>query len=95
MNTTTQNHIINILGTIALIGEIGIFTLLLTQTPDLTIIAALISFIAGITGGLIGFLTGKTLTEHQEETIDTMVITDVQPEQETNTTNTTGNNEKQ
>jgi hypothetical protein len=94
MNTTTQNHIINILGTIAIIGEIGIFTLLLTQTPDLTIIAALISFIAGITGGLIGFLTGKTLTEHQEETIDTMVITDVQPEQEPDTTNR-NNTEKQ
>jgi hypothetical protein len=94
MNTTTQNHIINILGTIAIIGEIGIFTLLLTQTPDLTIIAALISFIAGITGGLIGFLTGKTLTEHQEETIDNMVITDVQPEQEPDTTNR-NNTEKQ
>jgi hypothetical protein len=94
MNTTTQNHIINILGTIAIIGEIGIFTLLLTQQPDLTIIAALISFIAGITGGLIGFLTGKTLTEHQEETIDTMVITDVQPEQEPDTTNR-NNTEKQ
>jgi putative flippase GtrA len=94
MNTTTQNHIINILGTIAIIGEIGIFTLLLTQHPDLTIIAALISFIAGITGGLIGFLTGKTLTEHQEETIDTMVITDVQPEQEPDTTNR-NNTEKQ
>jgi hypothetical protein len=94
MNTTTQNHIINILGTIAIIGEIGIFTLLLTQNPDLTIIAALISFIAGITGGLIGFLTGKTLTEHQEETIDTMVITDVQPEQEPDTTNR-NNTEKQ
>jgi putative flippase GtrA len=94
MNTTTQNHIINILGTIAIIGEIGIFTLLLTQNPDLTIIAALISFIAGITGGLIGFLTGKTLTEHQEETIDNMVITDVQPEQEPDTTNR-NNTEKQ
>lgn len=94
MNTTTQNHIINILGAIAIIGEIGIFTLLLTQHPDLTIISALISFIAGITGGLIGFLTGKTLTEHQEETIDTMVITDVQPEQN-NTPDATGNNEKQ
>jgi hypothetical protein len=94
MNTTTQNHIINILGTIAIIGEIGIFTLLLTQQPDLTIIAALISFIAGITGGLIGFLTGKTLTEHQEETLDEMVTENVQPEQEPDTTNR-NNTEKQ
>jgi hypothetical protein len=94
MNTTTQNHIINILGTIAIIGEIGIFTLLLTQNPDLTIIAALISFIAGITGGLIGFLTGKTLTEHQEETLDEMVTENVQPEQEPDTTNR-NNTEKQ
>lgn len=72
METKTQQLIIKTLGTIALLGEIGTILLIYTIQPiDIAIITALITFISGITGGLIGFLGGKTLTEKQQETLNT------------------------
>jgi len=55
-----QTLVILLLGFIAIIAELGTFILLFYQTGiDIGVVTALIAFTSSITGGFIGFLTGK------------------------------------
>ena len=67
MNNEIQKLIINLLGIIAITALIEILILIRIQPQlDITIIVALVGLVNAITGGLIGFLTGKAIYEPQQ-----------------------------
>lgn len=67
MNNEIQKLIITELGIIAITALIEILILIRIQPQlDITIIVALVGLVNAITGGLIGFLTGKAIYEPQQ-----------------------------
>ena len=67
MNNEIQKLIITELGIIAVTALIEILILIRIQPQlDITIIVALVGLVNAITGGLIGFLTGKAVYEPQQ-----------------------------
>lgn len=89
MDTYTQKTIIGVVGIIASITLIEIpLILILLPEIELAIITALITIPSSVVTGLIGFLAGKTLDEHNEEQITEDIINeyeedyDVQREKE-------------
>lgn len=68
MNNEIQKLIITELGIIAITALIEILILIRIQPQlDITIIVALVGLVNAITGGLIGFLTGKAIYEPQQQ----------------------------
>lgn len=68
MNNEIQKLIIKLLGAIAVTALIEILILIRIQPQlDITIIVALVGLVNAITGGLIGFLTGKAIYEPQQQ----------------------------
>lgn len=66
-NKNSQNLIILILGVIAVFAEaIVLVVMFFTPGVDKTMVTAIISFIAGITGGLIGVLNSDKLKKSSE-----------------------------
>ena len=71
MNQDTQNIIIKMLGCVAIVTIIELIPLLVfIPSIDTTIIVALVNIPTLVASGLVGFLTGKTLSEKQEEVIN-------------------------
>ena len=70
MDTSTQQLIIKILGFLATLTLIETIILSLINVPE-TITTQVILLAGNIIGGLIGFIAGKTLTEKQQETLNT------------------------
>lgn len=83
MDTYTQKTIIGVVGIIAAITllEIPIILILMPQI-ELAIITALIAIPSNVVTGLIGFLAGKTLDEHNKEIQLVGDEDDVQPEKQ-------------
>lgn len=72
MDTKTQNLIVTILGTFAIIGLIGIIILASFKTHDNEIILSLVPVVTTPISILGGFVAGKTLTEKQSEELNNM-----------------------
>ena len=70
MDTYTQKTIIGVVGILAAVTliEIPIILILMPQI-ELAIITALIAIPSSVVTGLIGFLAGKTLDEHNTEVL--------------------------
>ena len=63
-----QKLIIKFLGAICIVTLLEVFTLLaIIPSVDITAIVALISLVNTIVGGLIGFLTGKKMSEIENQ----------------------------
>ena len=70
MDTYTQKTIIGVVGILAAVTllEIPIKLILMPQI-ELAIVTALIAIPSSVVTGLIGFLAGKTLDEHNTEVL--------------------------
>ena len=83
MDTYTQKTIIGVVGIIAAITLLEIpIILILMPGIELAIITALIAIPSNVVTGLIGFLAGKTLDEHNKEIRIAGDEDDVQPEKQ-------------
>ena len=83
MDTHTQKTIIGVVGILATITllEIPIILILMPQI-ELAIITALIAIPSSVVTGLIGFLAGKTIDEHNKQIQLVGDEDDVQPEKQ-------------
>lgn len=77
MDTQTQQLIIKILGFLATLSLIETLLLITYTTAPETITTQIILITSNIIGLLGGFIAGKTLTEKQQETLNTTPITPI------------------